>query len=177
MPPAKNFHDSAKNDPGKAKSGAAARSRFAYQKRARRTARKIKSGRPVRRICDIFLKGNPISRKKNIFLAQFAAGVFQRKTQANCGGGGRRRRIRRILAVSPLGETATAQIENLRRGTWRGSGAPPSTRLSKSFLTSGNRERLPVPDSPRDAQETRAFAADSRGAKASLRRNILFTGV
>ncbi len=35
--------------------------------------------RPARRICDIFLEGNPISRKKNIFLAQFAAGVFFRK--------------------------------------------------------------------------------------------------
>ena len=32
--------------------------------------------RHARRICDIFLQANPICRKKNIFLAQFAAGVF-----------------------------------------------------------------------------------------------------
>ena len=49
---------------------------------------------------------------------------FPKKTQANCGGGGRRRRIRRILRFRPAGETAAAQIENLRRGTWRGSLLP-----------------------------------------------------
>ncbi len=35
-----------------------------------------------------FLKGNLISWKKNIYLAQFATGVFPKKTQANCGRGG-----------------------------------------------------------------------------------------
>ena len=42
----------------------------------------------------------------------------KRKTQANCGGGGRRRRIRRILRFCLEGKTAAAQIENLSRGSF-----------------------------------------------------------
>ena len=92
------------------------------RERAAALSHKNRSQRPARRErVLIFVSGNSISQSKNRFLAQFAARVFQRKTQANCGGGGRRRRIRRILRFCLVGKTAAAQIKNLRRGTRRGS--------------------------------------------------------
>ena len=60
--------------------------------------------RHARRICDIFLKGNLISRKKNIYLAQFAAGVFQRKLKQIVVGGQE--------AQNPMGFCGFAQGRN-----------------------------------------------------------------
>ncbi len=68
--------------------------------------------------------------------------LCRKAARAKFGGGGRRRRIRRILRFCPEGKTAAAQIKNLRRGTWRGSLLPrPHRSPATSKLRAARRPR------------------------------------
>ncbi len=95
----------------------------------------------------IFASGNPISQSKNRFLAVSAPG--NPKDFSGNWRGWSEAQNPQDSAVSPLGETVTAQIENLRRGTWRGSLLPPSTSLSKSLF-----DKLTLPGSLQEAPLT-----------------------
>ena len=70
----------------------------------------------------IFASENPIFQSKNRFSAVFAAGI--RRIQAKTGGGGREAENPLGFQVSPLAKLPTAQIVDLRRGTWPGSVLP-----------------------------------------------------
>ena len=78
----------------------------------------------------VFASGNPISQSKNRFLAIFAC-VAQRREQ----------KLERVAGGAESagfcgfakGETATAQIENLRRGTRRGRYSPVRQLVKNTF--------------------------------------------
>ena len=77
---------------------------------------------------------NSIFQSKNRFFAVFAAGI--RRIQAKTGEGGREAENPLGFQVSPLAKLPTAQIVDLRRGTWPGSLLPRPPACQKSFLTS-----------------------------------------
>ena len=70
----------------------------------------------------IFAAENSIFQSKNRFFAVFAAGI--RRIQAKTGEGGREAENPLGFQVSPLAKLPTAQIVDLRRGTWPGSLLP-----------------------------------------------------
>ena len=93
-------------------------------KKARRTACKIKSGDMRGGFAIFFCRQIPFAGRKISSLQQFATGVFLGKLKQIVVGGGGKAQNPLDSAVLPLGKTATAQIENLGRGTWRGSELP-----------------------------------------------------
>ena len=73
-------------------------------KKISRTASKIKSG-DMRGGFAIFFRRESHFLEEKYLPCTICGRSFPKKTQANCGRGGRRRRIRRILRFRPAGET------------------------------------------------------------------------
>ena len=104
----------------------------------------------------IFAAENSIFQSKNRFFAVFAAGI--RRIQAKTGEGGREAENPLGFQVSPLAKLPTAQIEDLRRGTWPGSllPRPPACQNFFDKLTARLRlRRFPTQTRRMRTQENR----------------------